>query len=83
MHCKHSVAAYLDVQSLIFFNLFLQVLIKNTLGLQAVLWRRVSFTLEEIGVGAINYQLVRQTLLFNYHNFKTTTKKEINICCSL
>lgn len=49
MHSKHRVAAYLDVKSLIFFYLFLQVLIKNTLGLQAVLWRRVSFTLEEIG----------------------------------
>lgn len=53
MHSKHRVAAYLDVQSLIFFDLFLQVLIKNTLGLQAVLWRRVSFTLEEIGEGGL------------------------------
>lgn len=77
MHSKHRVAAYLDVKSLIFFYLFLQVLIKNTLGLQAVLWRRVSFTLEEIG-GAINYQLVRQTLLCNYQNLSN-----ISICCSL
>lgn len=44
------MAAYLDMKSLVFFNLFLQVLIKNILGLQAMLWGGVSFTLQEVEI---------------------------------
>lgn len=44
---KHNTDAYLDMKSLIFFYLFLQVLIKNTLGLQAMQRGGVTFTLEE------------------------------------
>lgn len=39
------LAAYLDMKPFIFFNLFLQVLVKHILGVQNVLWGRVALIL--------------------------------------
>lgn len=46
------MAAYLDMKSLILLYLFLQVLVKNILGLQAVLRGGVTFGLEVVEIEA-------------------------------
>lgn len=63
---KCVTSAYLDMKSLVLLYLFLQVLVKNVLGLQAVLWGRVPFGLEvvEIKAGLLIKTSAPQTLVF-------------------